>query len=121
MFLVGTQTTGRHISKVFIHLFKGLCPQKAVPLIPHISYTQSAGAPLQMDECVDVHCLTLKSVLATFLPGLKPWARLVQLQPACSPSGAGRPCNDISGVLAVEAAAAQVGVVLKSNTAAVLL
>ena len=110
MFLVGTQIAGGHISKVFIHLFKGLCPQKAVPLVPNIRYTQSAGAPLQMDKCVNVHCLALKSVLATFLPGLKPWARYVQLQPACSPSGAGRACNDISGVLAIEAAAAKVQV-----------
>ena len=54
------------------------------------------------------------SMLATFLPVLKPWAEYVQLQSACCSSGAGRPYSAISGELAVEAAAAQVTVVLKS-------
>ena len=61
------------------------------------------------------------SMLAKFLPGLKPWAEYVQLRFTCSSSGAGRPYSAISGELTVEAAAAQVGVVLKSNDAAVLL
>ena len=70
---------------------------------------------------MNVHCLALMSMLATFLPGPKPWAQYVQLRSACSSSGAGRPYRAISGELAGEAAAAQVGVVLKSNNAAVLL
>ena len=74
-----------------------------------------------MDKCVNVHCSALMSMLATFLPGLKPWAKYVQLRSACCSSGAGIPYSAISGELAVEVAAAQVAVVLKSTNAAVLL
>ena len=74
-----------------------------------------------MDKCVNVHCLASMSMLATFLSGLKPWAKHVQLRSACCSSGARRPYSAISGELAVEAAAAHVGVVLKSHNAEVLL